>query len=76
MGCLERERLAGAASKTLRQIMELSEQMLEAVQGGRLQWFSELDRQLELAVGEKERSFGALRQHEKEHACLTGTAER
>ena len=28
-----------------------------------------LDKQLELTVGLKERSIGALRQHEKEHGC-------
>jgi hypothetical protein len=29
----------------------------------------QLDRELELAIGEKERLFGALRQHREEHGC-------
>ena len=29
----------------------------------------ELDKKLETAFGEKERAFGALRQHSEEHGC-------
>jgi hypothetical protein len=30
-----------------------------------------VDKELELTVGEKERSIGALRQHIKDHKCVT-----
>lgn len=56
--------------KVLAEISELSATQLSMFREG-AGWSSiiKLDKRLELAVGEKERLFGALRQHRLEHGC-------
>lgn len=67
-GCPERSRLAAEVDEVLGRIVDLIRQQRQVVSSDRSK-FHALDRELELAIGEKERCIGALRQHEKEHGC-------
>ncbi len=74
MGCPERDRLAEAVNDSLERIVKLTQEQLVVFRKGVLRRFEDLDRELEHAVGEKERRVGALREHEREHGCLSRTA--
>jgi hypothetical protein len=67
--CEEKERLTQAAMATLRAIVDVTQRLIEANHSHNGCEVARLDKELELAVGEKERSFGALHQHEREHDC-------
>ena len=67
--CEERERLSKAAMDTLRQIVTVTQQLIEANQLNDLMEIRRLDPQLEQLVGAKERAFGALAQHKNDHGC-------
>lgn len=69
MDCPERDRLLGEASCALQLISDLTRKQIEVLYANDPQHLSRLDKQLELAFGEKERAIGALHQHQKEHAC-------
>jgi len=68
--CAERDKLKGAAAAALKDIINFTDRLLKAVSTelpcGSL---TPLDKDLENAVGSKERAFGALAQHCKEHGC-------
>jgi hypothetical protein len=69
MRCLEYERLEDEVDKSLKKLGELTTLQLEIFRSKNYDSFMRLDKDLELAVGEKERTIGALRQHAKEHKC-------
>jgi len=68
--CAERDKLKDEAARALRDIINFTDRLLKAVSSlepcGSL---TPLDKDLENAVGSKERAFGALAQHCKEHGC-------
>jgi hypothetical protein len=69
MKCVERSRLADEVDAILTSLVDLTGRQLEAFRNGDYAEFSRLDKKLEEAVGVKERSIGALRQHTQEHGC-------
>jgi hypothetical protein len=67
--CIRQQELRQATNHALARIQALARQQLELLQSGDDKNFASLDRELEMAFGEKERSFGALRAHREEHGC-------
>jgi hypothetical protein len=67
--CTERDKLVAEASRVLHEIIEFSNKLLVAIQAEGTDTLVPLDKDLENAVGAKERAFGALAQHCKEHGC-------
>lgn len=68
--CSERNKLKGEAAETLKDIINFTERLLKAISSdGPCGPLTPLDKDLENAVGSKERAFGALAQHCKEHGC-------
>jgi len=68
--CAERDKLKGAAAEALKDIINFTDRLLKAVDSeGPCGSLTPLDKDLENAVGSKERAFGALAQHCKEHGC-------
>ena len=69
MPCDEYPRLQRKVQEALEILTRLTEAQLSAFQRNDHSTFMRLDKELEQAVGAKERSIGALRQHVKEHRC-------
>ena len=67
--CSTHQQLVDQAEQVLKRIVELTTFQLSLFQRPDHQISMEADRELERAVGEKERLFGALRQHRSEHGC-------
>jgi hypothetical protein len=67
--CPLRDRLAADVDEVLQQIVNITSNLRTAFQNRDRSLFEHLDQQLELAIGQKERSIGALREHKKEHGC-------
>jgi hypothetical protein len=67
--CGEREKLKTEAVHALEDIIEFTGRLLKAVSAEEPKLLTPLDQDLENAVGAKERAFGALAQHRKEHGC-------
>ena len=68
--CAERDKLKSAAAEALTDIINFTDRLLKAVRSeGPCGSLTPLDKDLENAVGSKERAFGALAQHCKEHGC-------
>jgi hypothetical protein len=67
--CNERAKLEGQANSVLEKLVRLTNAQLEVFQARNHAEFMRLDRELELTVGEKERTIGAVRQHIQEHGC-------
>jgi len=67
--CAEYLLLEGEVQKILEKLTGLTTKQLDAFRAGDHTWFAQLDKKLELTVGEKERAIGALRQHAREHGC-------
>ena len=67
--CAQRRELQDSAEEALQRIRELSAAQIEALRAGDNARLLALDKDLELAVGDKERRFGALQQHTVEHGC-------
>lgn len=68
--CAERDKLKSAAAEALKDIIDFTDRLLKAVNSaGPCGSLTPLDKDLENAVGSKERAFGALAQHCKEHGC-------
>jgi hypothetical protein len=61
--------LAKAVENCLSEIAETTDAQLKAFQNSDHNRVMQLDKHLELMVGEKERAIGALRGHMKEHGC-------
>ena len=68
-GCPEYQQLQKEVSEALSKIAELTTAQLQAFRLNDQVSFSRLDKELENAMGRKERTIGAARQHAKEHGC-------
>lgn len=68
--CPEYDRLHAEVEAVLGNLAQVSTLLLELFRSKDLAGVRRLDKELELTVGEKERSIGALRQHVKEHKCV------
>jgi hypothetical protein len=69
--CPEYDRLHAQVENVLGNLAQVTTTLLELFRFKDLEGVHRLDKELELTVGEKERSLGALRQHIKEHKCVT-----
>ncbi len=69
MDCAERDRLMGDVSLALSNIVNITRQHIQVMYGDDEATLMRLDRDLENAVGEKDRLLGALHQHQKQHGC-------
>jgi hypothetical protein len=67
--CSEYNRLRAEVENVLGNLAQTTTLLLELFRSKDLSGVQRLDKQLELTVGEKERTLGALRQHLKEHNC-------
>ena len=67
--CPERSRLSAKVNEILQELVELTKTQHEAFTSRDDAVFMRLDKTLELTIGRKERSIGALRQHQQEHGC-------
>lgn len=67
--CPQREALQHDANTVLQKIIDLTRLQIDALSINDQARLLALDKQLEKKFGEKERAFGALRQHAKEHGC-------
>ena len=67
--CPERQRLSKAAALILDEIIAVNKLQIEALRSSNMRKLLKHDKELELLIGEKERVFGALHQHTKEHRC-------
>jgi hypothetical protein len=75
--CAERDKLKSAAADALKDIINFTDRLLKAVGSEEpCGLLTPLDKHLENAVGSKERAFGALAQHCKEHGCDEITDEK
>ena len=68
--CPEYERLRAEVENVLGNLGQITTLLLELFRSQDMGGVHRLDKALELTVGEKERSLGALRQHVKEHNCI------
>jgi hypothetical protein len=68
--CQEYEHLRAHVENVLGNLAQVATLLVELFRSNDLQGVDRLDKELELTLGEKERSIGALRQHLKEHDCL------
>ncbi len=67
--CPIRRELADTAADILERIIETNKAQIEALRNADFATLIRYDRELENLVGEKERAYGALRQHAQEHGC-------
>lgn len=67
--CKIYEKLRCSVEDNLTNVNRISSLLLETFRAQDLEGVHRLDIELELAVGQKERSMGALRQHVEEHKC-------
>ena len=67
--CAQYDRLAKELDLALRRLAELTKAQRQAFREVDYEKFHSLDRELEEAVGYKERCIGCVRQHVKEHKC-------
>jgi hypothetical protein len=67
--CPVSEELERSVEEALRALINNTTQALEAFQQRRDADLLRLDKELENAVGTKERCIGALRQHKRDHGC-------
>ena len=70
INCPEYDRLHAEVENILGNLAQVATLLLELFRSKDVNGVH-LDKELELTVGEKERSIGALRQHIKEHNCVT-----
>ena len=67
--CPEYAALEDNVTEALQKLVELIDAQLAAFRAREHGTFMRLDKELEMAVGQKERVIGALRQHAKDHGC-------
>lgn len=77
--CVEYDRLRSCVENVLGNLAQLTSLILDLFRAGDFSACRKLDKELELSIGEKERSIGALPQHMTEHKCqprepIQGTA--
>jgi len=67
---VQREKLKAEAARALKDIIEFTGRLLSAIDGEQPAGvLTPLDKDLENAIGSKERAFGALAQHCNDHGC-------
>ena len=69
MQCSIQTELSAGVSSALQRLANTIQRQLDAVRAGDEATASSLDLELERLMGEKERTFGALKQHRSEHGC-------
>ncbi len=69
MFCIKQQELIAEVESILEKIARLARSEADAIRGSAENAWMEVDKQIELAIGEKERAIGALREHRKEHGC-------
>ena len=67
--CLRQQELIEEVQGHLMRISELTRTIAEALANGNENFAAELDKEVDLELGRKERGMGALHQHRKEHCC-------
>lgn len=70
--CGKHGELLKQAKEVLERIRDLTTKSVPCIVDGVNQRFLQMDREVELAMGEKERAVGALREHDEEHSCQSG----
>jgi hypothetical protein len=69
MACEKQQQLRRTAMEILERIDALTEVQIQAMRDGDDERLMDADKQIEAKFGEKERTFGALFDHRKEHGC-------
>ena len=69
MPCEVSKRLQRKAIACLAKMNDLTYRQMKCLQDGNTARAYQLDRQLDITFGEKERAFGALKEHAEEHQC-------
>ena len=67
--CPQHHNLDNEVQTVLQKLVELTGAQLKAFREQNDREFMRLDKELENAMGEKERAIGALQQHMEEHGC-------
>ena len=67
--CPRQQELIEDVQRHLMRISELTRSIAEALANGNEGFAAELDKEVDLELGRKERAMGALHQHRKEHGC-------
>jgi hypothetical protein len=67
--CAEYQKLASKVDEILKQLVEATTHQLEIFRSKQMAEFMRVDKEIELLLGEKERSIGGMRQHAAEHDC-------
>jgi hypothetical protein len=67
--CLRQQELIEEVQGSLMRISELTRTIAEALASGNENFAAELDKEVDLELGRKERAMGALHEHRKEHGC-------
>ena len=67
--CAQQQKLIAEVQDHLIQISQLTRAIAEALANGNENVAAEMDKQVDLELGKKERAMGALHQHRKEHGC-------
>jgi len=67
--CSERDRLQSEVVRSLQDVVEFSEILLNAINIEQPISLDPLDRDLQKAIAAKERAFEALSRHREEHGC-------
>ncbi len=55
--------------QVLHEIVEITKEQIAVLRAGDERKMQQLDKELEQAVGRKERTLGALNQHQTDHGC-------
>lgn len=69
MVCPKRDELNKRALEVLRHLNRLTVEQMDCLKANDQRRLLALDKELEKQFGEKERAFGALQEHSKEHGC-------
>ena len=67
--CATRDNLRNRAAHALGMIVKLGNEQLDCLHRNDQKRLLEIDQELEIAFGEKERALGAWREHREEHGC-------
>lgn len=69
IACEMQQKLAEEVQRHLSVLVDLAHAEREAVRTGDDALIMMIDKQIEAAIGDKERAMGALRHHRAEHGC-------
>ena len=67
--CILQQELIEEARRHLIRLSELARREAAAIAANDTGLILAIDKEIEIALGEKERCLGALRQHQTEHGC-------